>query len=43
MVIVYRITGFDGEANEELVDQIVDEEQTACLQLSRVLFEVSEG
>lgn len=31
MVIVYRITGFDGEAIEELVDSIVDEEQTTCL------------
>lgn len=39
MRIVYRITGFDGEAQEELVDSIVDEEQTNCLSLSRVLFQ----
>ncbi|KAL4455053.1 hypothetical protein ABPG74_006435 [Tetrahymena malaccensis] len=40
MKIVYRITGFDGEAHEELVDQIVDEDQQTCSQLSKVLFDL---
>jgi hypothetical protein len=37
MVVVYRIRGMDGDANEPLVDALEDEEEKAIQELSKVL------
>jgi hypothetical protein len=39
MRIVYRIRGLGGEANEETVDSLIDEEVEKCLELSKGLIE----
>lgn len=41
--MTYRITGLDGEATEETIDNLVDDDEVLALQLSKALAENVES
>lgn len=43
MQVTYRITGLDGEATEETIDNLVDDDEVLALQLSKALAENVES